>query len=908
VLASVTASVTAGAVPYGINLHTVAGSFQVTGATSISASGGTLTTGIAVTDTLAAITFTGPTTVSNTTGVGIGMANVDGNFTVASTMSSISGAGGAAIDIDQGLGDVTYNGSIGNTVGRSVEITNHEGPGGGSTVSLTGAITDSGMGIFLDNNDQGAGGTVIQLTGPLNLTTGASDAFTATNGGTVNVTDPSNNNLAATTTGTGIRIINTLVGASGVKFTTVNVGDANPAMPNALSGIVLSNAGSGAFTVTGGAIQNVESAGLLVLGGSGNISVGAAISTTAAGRSVEVTSHTGGTVAVSGAIDDNGRGVFLNSNTGATFNLTGSMDIDTVGANIGFNATGGGTVNVMTGTNDVDTTAGTGIAINIVNTTIGPSGVSFRSASTDGATVGIVLTSTGAFGPFELTGDGASDPAVTASGRTTAALGGGLLGLGSGGTITNAEDGVRLTSVNQVRFCNLVIGNAAVTRNDAVVGTASLSDNGMEVTDTFDLMLDNVLISETADHGIQGFGTNVGLILLHTEILNAGNSGAGPTDGDDAIDFKTGIGGPMGPHSLLGVVEITSSVLAGMSDTGMEVENFAGALDLFVTYSFIGNNHHSDADCNPCEGDGFLLRADGGGAMINMVVEDTVFNNVANDGIDIGNDQASNVSTLTARRIMATANSQADNVIDVAAGAGTFTAEVVDFFSDAAHRGNVLFFKADGGATMNVTITTDGMPLNQILGSAIGRGITIDTDGDLGAFDTRTTALVENTMITNTAFDGLNLIVDDMATATGGADVTLDNVRIGKPLTNVSLVGALQLNASPSNNGTLDVLLVNSQIAPGSDAFGFTAEAVEIRETGSGAIRIACQDDGNAGNGTPCTAIGSTTTSTATLASIFNENGNQVDDAGLRAFASTDVFNSGGRAIDIIAPGAVSTP
>lgn len=65
---------------------------------------------------------------------------------MTSSAISITDAAGAALDIDQGTGNVTYNGSIGNTAGRSVEITNHGGPGGGSTILVAGPITDTGTG------------------------------------------------------------------------------------------------------------------------------------------------------------------------------------------------------------------------------------------------------------------------------------------------------------------------------------------------------------------------------------------------------------------------------------------------------------------------------------------------------------------------------------------------------------------------------------------------------------------------------------------------------------------------------------------------------------------------------------------------------------------------------------------
>lgn len=620
VLDSVTVSVTSTTVPYGINLDTVSGSFQVTGATSVGASGGgTLTVGVAATDATAAITFTGPTTVDTTADAGIKLTNVDGPVIVASAMSNVTGAGGAAIDVDQGLGDFTYNGSIDNTAGRSVEVTNHGGPAGGSTVALTGSITDSGIGVFLDNNDQGAGGSVVNLTGSLDLSTGSSTALSAINGGVVNVTDPANDNQITTTTGVGVTITSTTIGTSGVKLTTVDVGDADAAAPNAQYGILLTNAGSGAFTATGGSIQNVTARGLQVLGGTGDVSLGASISTTDTGRSLEVTGHTGGTVSVSGAIDDNGLGVYLDSNTGGTVTITGSMDVDTVGANTGFNATGGGTVNVLTGVNDVDTSAGTGIAVNIANTTIGPSGVTFRSVSADGATSGIVLNATGA-NPFEVTGEGASDPTVVVGtrGRTLSLSGGGTMsGLGTGGVIRNTVgDGVSLTDTNAV-LRNLTVGDPTAVVGQAADGTVSVGDDGVSVTGNGSLVLDNVLISRTATHGIRAANTS-DVTILNTEVLNAGTA----VD-EDGADFS----------ELLGTSSITSSVFDGMSSRGLDVQNDTKSSAMTPDALVVRNTQVSNSD--PITGENGIRFVSLASGNFSLTVHDSLIQEVEGNGIGV---------------------------------------------------------------------------------------------------------------------------------------------------------------------------------------------------------------------------------------------------------------------------------
>ena len=582
----------------------------------------------------------------------------------------------------------------------------------------------------------------------------------------------------------------------------------------------------------------------------------------------------------------NNSGILLNS-------VTGDFDVTTGVINSGVNTA----VSIVGGGANVDL------------------GVTLVSVSANGAASGIVLTNTTATsGGFTVTGDGASDPAVTTSGRTTSASGGGTLTLGSGGTIVNTTDGILLTNAANVTLRNMVIGNAGRVFSDAVSGASSIIDNGMELTNVTGLTLDNVLISDTGDHGIQGFGANINLNLLHTEILNAGDNGAGATNGDDAMDFATGIGGPAGPHSLTGTANIDASILAGMSDTGLEVENFSGNLDLNVRNSFIGNNHHSDAACNPCEGDGFLLRADGGSATIDMLVEDSVFQNIANDGIDTGNDQGSNISTLIVQRTDGNTNNQADNLIDTANNIGTLRVRNTDIDSDGAHRGTVLFYKADGAATTDVTINTSVAAPSLISGTTVGNGIDAFIDGNPGTnvlANGSARLLIENTDVSNHFSAGVNLIVQDMASAAGTLDVTLDDVTTSKPTRTDAIVGSVEAIAGGGGNGTLQLNKIDSRIGLGSFAFAFQSEGLVLR--GDRDIDISCNDDGNGGNGTPCTNIGSNTSDDALVASIMNENGNQVDDSGLRNFVASDVFtssaleNNAGTVL-IIDPSAVTLP
>ena len=198
----------------------------------------------------------------------IALQNNDG-ATININGGNVQNATGASVRISNSTGVATYAGSITNTVGRSVQVENN---GGGGVTTFSGNITDSGTGIFVDNNDQGGNATV-NFTGSLSLNTGTNNAFTAIGGGIVNATNTAS--TVNTSTGIGVLIENTAIGGSGVTFRSVSVNGAN-------IGILLDTTGSGSFNVTGdgtavnnnsgGTIQNTISAGIRLVDAS-NVSL-----------------------------------------------------------------------------------------------------------------------------------------------------------------------------------------------------------------------------------------------------------------------------------------------------------------------------------------------------------------------------------------------------------------------------------------------------------------------------------------------------------------------------------------------------------------------------------------------------------------------------------------------------------
>src|SRR5262249_36131953 len=139
-----------------------------------------------------------------------------------------------------------------------------------------------------------------------------------------------------------------------------------------------------------------------------------------------ISAKTGGTTTFGGAITANtttANGVNLTGNTGGTINFNGGgLGISTT-TGIGFNATGGVTISVRRTGNS--TSSAHVRALNVANTTIGASGLTFLSissgTSTTGATEpvsGIILNNTGTSGGLTVTGDGNTSVGGDSSGGT----------------------------------------------------------------------------------------------------------------------------------------------------------------------------------------------------------------------------------------------------------------------------------------------------------------------------------------------------------------------------------------------------------------------------------------------------------------------------------------------------------
>ena len=289
--------------------------------------------------------------------------------------------------------------------------------------------------------------------------------------------------------------------------TTVSGIDISGASGDGVNGVGISTAsvGSGVpMTISGSGADGIDLSGA----GSGALTLGATV-TTSTSRSLALSGRTGGGVVVSGNIS--GTGVELSSNTGATISFTGALALTTTTTRA-FSATGGGTVSTSGSPNTA--TSGSGGAVIVENTTIGASGITFRSTSANGAVNGIRLANTGATAGLTVTGTGSVVQGGDASGGTIQNTS------GPGILLTNTRSpsfnnvsvltvataaGVKGTTVNGFSFTNGRVSGSGLSGSDNA--SANLAFNG--VSDSVNNLSGAVVVTNSVLENAYGSGVDV---------------------------------------------------------------------------------------------------------------------------------------------------------------------------------------------------------------------------------------------------------------------------------------------------------------------------------------------------------------------------------------------------------------
>jgi hypothetical protein len=464
-------------------------------------------------------------------------------------------------------------------------------------VFSTGTAYNGNM-TLLNNEQLIGGGTALTVNGVTVVGAGANTSLTTTAANTDAVTLASGNTVKGFTIGdtTGAKIVGSSFGTLTISNVTLqgsgqdlnlNTGTANGTIDSLSSNssttaVSLTGIGGG-LTITTGAISGATGDDFVINGGAGTMTYGGTI-TNSSGHSVNVQNKTAGTVTFSGAITDTSgsTGILVNSNTGATIDFTGGLSLTTT-TNAAFTATGGGTVNVTGGNNTITTTTGT--ALDVANTTIGSSNLTFKSISANGGANGIVLNNTGSSGGLTVTGDGSNS----------------VGGDSSGGTLQH------------------------------------ITTSAIQLTNTQNVSLNNMNIQTTTRSGINGTG------VTNFSFTNGTINQAGAQNADACIAFNTtNFSGAQTQNgdNINGTLTVTGSVLSNGFSAGLDVQSDSGT----VTNANISNNSVS----NPGAGTAGISLVGTGNAstsfsLLNATIDHNTVTNAASAGIQvsIGNSNAS---------------------------------------------------------------------------------------------------------------------------------------------------------------------------------------------------------------------------------------------------------------------------
>ena len=456
-----------------------------------------------------AIAGTRPQIDSAGNGINLGSGNTIRGLNVRNTIGTgvIGGAVGSLAISDTsiiGTGpafDVGTSGTFGGNVAfGTLQCTTSSAVECLRLVSVSGTMTVGSGGSGL--NHTGAanvvtiqGGSVsFTYPGTISKTAGTGSAIRLDNSHTGTVTFSSS---VTANSGNGIQGNNADGAYNFNGDITLNGGDA---------GIDIESGSAGTFTFTGlgSTINNPSGVGLRVDASSATVTYpGSITKTNNTSNAVSVTTNSG-TVTLSGTI---------NAST-----TTGSA----------FVANGGGTINV-TGTGSTITTT-TATAVNIANTTIGASGVTFQSVSSNGgANPGIILNNTGTSGGLTITGDAG----VTVN--------------GSGGTIQ------------------------------------SKTGDGIQLTDTMNFAMDQLNMTGIGNNGVLGIRVN------GFSATNATYNNMGDADPEDVFHFNRDT---LGDNGLIGTAVFQNLEIDNFAERGIDIVNEgSGTLDLDILDVDMDNNN-----------------------------------------------------------------------------------------------------------------------------------------------------------------------------------------------------------------------------------------------------------------------------------------------------------------------------
>lgn len=519
---------------------------------------------------------------------------------------------------------------------------------------------------------------------------------------------------------------------------------------------------AGTFTVNGGTITNPTGAGVLISGGSVTFSSSGVISVNS-GFAVDIDNHDSNNVTFSGNITSTGNGirvqncgggtktfsgsskslntganaaVSLNNNTGATLNFTGGGLVISTTSGTGFSATGGGTLTVQGAGNTINSASGS-TALNVVNTTIGGSGLTFQSISSNGGSAtGIILDNTGSSGGLTVTGTGSA---------------------ASGGTIANKT--------------------GATGSNTTGVG--------IYLNNCANVSLTRMQLNNFSNFGIRGFTVNN--FTMDNCVVNHSSGKNGDDAATDEGSIYFGAENPGGTNGLTGTVSVTNCFIEDGYENNFKIANLSGTLSqLTMTNCTIRDNSSVSPGNN-----GFEIRAQGT-ANITADITNSIFTGNRANGIQVSTtsehtgtvDVEIGVAGVAGSGGTFTNNNIGINIAHGSPGILNFDIHRGTFNSNPGLASPININLAAGGpdglgvGPMSGSITNNAITNAN---SGTGPGIRVTTNGTDADGSNVLTILVSNNNISQIGNRGIEMIAGD-GNSTLNATITNNAVTLTDPL------------------------------------------------------------------------------------------------------------------------------
>jgi hypothetical protein len=401
----------------------------------------------------------------------------------------------------------------------------------------------------------------------------------------------------------------------------------------------------------------------------------------------------------------------------------------------------------VAGTNTLVTTTGT--ALKVVDTTIGPAGLTFRSISANGGANGIVLSNTGTSGGLTVTGAGGTCTESNQSGC-------------SGGAIWNTTGG-----------------------DDS---SATPGGTGIVLNNTRNVSLTRMHLRNHANYAVRG--TNVTGFVLDNSVIDGNNGGPGASSADSPYNDSS-----LYFTNLAGAATVSNTVVKGGYSNNFKLVNTTGTLDRLIFSSVtIGANSTNDGN------DGIGIEAQAA-AIVKVTVQTSTFTAARGDLF-----QMNHIGSGTADLVF-TGNVLSNNHPAIATGGGgvtlgngsssAFTMNLSsNAFRDAVGHA-VLIVKDVGPGSQIVTFASNTVGIQGIAnsGSREGSDLKIQHAGE----GTQTLLITNNSLYqyNNDALliqTGAGVVKDGVlsATVTGNTMSNAgNNPAIGLPVQGLNLNGGV---------------------------------------------------------------------------------------------------------------------